>query len=202
MRSGSRSAAWSYGIPTTSGLTGPDRPARRRPARTFVGESGNPGIHRGHPGYPWYRIPLRTGYAEGAWAAAASSPTRQRQIVPSERLGFHCPTNQQSQSPMRSRRRHQITYGDGLPTEPRWARRTPNCQLFIHPSTFVEPADRRLSDRRSELLAHYGKNNGSHLADLKKMVQFIGSNAYTMNLRPLEYTPASRVARQENRQSP
>ena len=82
-----------------------------------------------------------------------------------------------------------ITYGmgaDGITL----GSSTPNCQLYINPTTFVNPPTGDYPVVGLTYLMFYGQNNGKrHGGDEGKMVNYIGSNNYKNILAPLEYTP-------------
>jgi ABC-type phosphate transport system substrate-binding protein len=180
-----RSAAWTYGIPTTAGnWTGPT--GSQASGSTFTGESGNPGVIEGIQGIIGTAYPYATGYAEGAWAAAASDPSVTQACLQSGTV-FACPTNKQSIVNALSKATT-VTYGggaDGIPL----GSSTPHCQLYINPTTFVNPPSGDYPIVGLTYLLFYGKNNGSHLSDEKAMVNFVGTSSYKSILSPLEYTP-------------
>ena len=100
--------------------------------------------------YPGYRLPIRDGYAEGAWAAAASNPSIQQSCLLSGTT-FVCPTNKNAIVNALAKAT-KITYGGGADGNPLGSS-TPKCQLYIAPTTFVDPPPGDLSDRRPDLLA-------------------------------------------------
>jgi len=189
--SSKRSAAWTFGVPTTAGnWTGPT--GAQTSGSTFTGESGNPGVIEGIQGILGTGYPYATGYAEGAWAAAASNPSIQQSCLLSGTT-FVCPTNKNAIVNALAKAT-KITYGEGADGNPLGSS-TPKCQLYIAPTTFVNPPAGDYPIVGLTYLLMYGQNNGSHLSDLTKMVRYIGTPSYKNILSPLEYTslPAKTV---------
>lgn len=180
-----RSAAWTFGVPTTSGnWTGPT--GAQTSGSTFTGESGNPGIIEGIQGLLGTGYPYATGYAEGAWAQAASSPTVQQSCLQTGSK-VACPTNKATIIGALANATT-ISYGmgaDGITL----GSSTPWCQLEINPTTFVDPPAGDYPIVGLTYLLMYGQHNGArHYKDLANMVRFIGSTKYKNELEPLEYT--------------
>jgi ABC-type phosphate transport system substrate-binding protein len=188
--SSGRSAAWTAGLPGISSLlwTGPT--GTQPSGSTFTGESGNPGIIEGIQGLLGSGYPYATGYAEGAWANAASNPSLGQAAVQSGGT-FVSPTNPLAVSKSLAKATH-IKYGvgaDGISL----GSPNPHCQLYIPPATFVNPPAGAYPIVGLSYWLFYGKNqtrNGSnHFTDLKNLITYLDSPAWNNALPGLEYAP-------------
>ncbi len=195
-QSGSRSANWTYGLPTISGLNWTGPTGLQSSGSTFLGASGNPGILECIQGLTCpsgTAYPYGTGYAEGAWAAAATSPTVQQAALLSGST-FVSPTNQLAvANALAKANGSSIEFGMGSDGTSLGSS-TPNCQLYIPPSAFVKAPSGDYPIVGLSYWLFYGKNqerSGStnHYADEKGLIQYLDSNAANSLLPGIEYTP-------------
>lgn len=177
-----RDASWTYGVNQT--WPGPGSPGH--PNSNFIGESGNPGVVAGIQADEW-----GTGYAEGAWVAAAPAggfgTLEQSSLLDTSSTTFVNPTNKTAVANA-LKNAHTITYGmgsDGLSL----GSSTPWCQLYIDPSQFVNPPKAAYPIVGLSYWLFYGKNNSVHVTDKKKLIRFVASTTANGLLGPLEYTP-------------
>jgi hypothetical protein len=160
----------------------------------FAGASGNPGLLQciqgltcGTAGFPY-----GTGYAEGAWAAAATSPSVDQAALLSNGT-FVSPTNQAAVAEaLKGASGGQIQPGvgsDGLSL----GSSSPHCQLYIPPSAFVNPPTGAYPIVGLSYFLFYGKNQtragSNHFADLKSLIVYLDSSAWNTALPALEYSP-------------
>jgi hypothetical protein len=160
----------------------------------FSGASGNPGILQciqggtcGTSGFPY-----GTGYAEGAWAAAAGSPTVSQAALLNGKK-FESPTNVKAVAEaLKTATGDKIVYGEGADGISLGSS-TPNCQLYIPPSAFVNPPNGAYPMVGLSYWLFYGKNQmragSNHFTDLKNAIAYLDSKAWSNALSALEYTP-------------
>lgn len=171
-----RSAAWTFGVNST--WPGPGSSADPNPR--FFGESGNPGVLDGI-----VSDPFGTGYAEGAWAAAAG--VAQASVLDTSNKVFVSPTSKTAVASALSNATT-ITYGGGSDGNPLGST-TPYCQLYINPTHFVTPPAKAYPIVGLSYWLFYGQNNGIHVAEKKDLVYYISGTKANSLLAPLEYTP-------------
>ncbi|MBV9262672.1 MAG: hypothetical protein JO324_00005, partial [Candidatus Eremiobacteraeota bacterium] len=152
----------------------------------FIGESGNPGVVAAIQGDEW-----GTGYAEGAWVAAAGAggfgTLEQASLLDTANKTFVNPTNKSAVA-IALRNAKTITYGmgsDGISL----GSSAPWCQLYIDPSQFVKPPAQAYPIVGLSYWLFYGNNNGVHVPDKIKLIKFIASKKANNLLGPLEYSP-------------
>jgi phosphate transport system substrate-binding protein len=178
--SASRSAAWTFGVNQL--WPGPS-------TGRFIGESGNPGVLAGIQGDEY-----GTGYVEGAYAASASPGTygaiKQAWLLNQVSNKFIDPANAAADAKSLSAvKGSSITFGEGSDFLSLGSS-TPNCQLFINPSVFVNPTSAKgYPIVGLSYWLFYGKNQGVHLQDKTTLVKFIASAAANSVLGHYEYTP-------------
>jgi ABC-type phosphate transport system substrate-binding protein len=192
--SSGRSAAWTFAPVNLNSLawTGPN--GTQTSGSVFSGASGNPGILSciqggtcGTAGFPY-----GTGYAEGAWAAAATSPSVGQAALLSGTT-FVSPTNQNAVAQaLKKASAAKIQFGQGADGVSLGSS-TPNCQLYIPPAAFVDPPTGAYPIVGLSYFLFYGKDQtrsgSNHFTDLKALIQYVDSNAWNNALPSLEYTP-------------
>jgi ABC-type phosphate transport system substrate-binding protein len=174
-----RDASWTYGVNST--WPGPG--STNFPNSRFHGESGNPGVIGAIQADPF-----GTGYAEGAWAAAAG--ISQASLLDSSGKHFISPTNPKAVA-IALKKATKIAYGQGSDGNPLGST-TPWCQLYISPTEFVNPPKGAYPIVGLSYWLFYGQNNGVHVSDKKTLIQFIASTQANTLLGPLEYTPLAK----------
>ncbi len=180
----SRSAAWSFGVNQL--WPGPN--GKQASGSTFVGASGNPGVVAGIQG-----TPFGTGYAEGAWAAAASAPKVAQSMLQDSAYSsaFVSPTNTGSVAAALAKVvAGNITYGGGSDGNPLGGT-TPYCQLYLNPNLWQLPPKGAYPVVGVSYLLFYGNNQGVHVTDKVKLVKFMVSKSATTIIKGLEYAPTS-----------
>jgi ABC-type phosphate transport system substrate-binding protein len=183
---GGRSAAWTFAPVSfsTDAWTGPS--GSQTSGSDFIGASGNPGILTGIQSGTG--SPYATGYAEGAWAAAAFSPkVEQASLLDTGNSVFVSPTNGMAVAGALKNAKV-ITYDQGV-DEKSLGSPDPKCVLFLDPSQFVTPPVKDYPIVGTSYWLFYTKGNGSHTSDLTGLVNYITSTAANGLLGPLEYTP-------------
>ncbi|MGA9272829.1 MAG: substrate-binding domain-containing protein [Candidatus Cybelea sp.] len=173
---GTRNAAWTFGV----NMLWPGPGSSSDPNPRFFGENGDPGILSGIQTDSW-----GTGYAVGAWAKAAG--IAQASLLDTSNAVFVSPTNQTAVANALKNAKT-ITFGEGSDGVSLGSS-TPWCQLYINPSEFVKPPAKAYPIVGITYWLFYGKNNGVHLADKKKLIKYITSTAPNGYLPALEYTP-------------
>lgn len=173
-----RNAAWTFGV----NQTWPGPGSSGDPNSRFHGESGNPGVIAGIVGDPF-----GTGYAEGAWAAAAG--VSQACLLDTSGKTFVCPTNKTAVANALKKATN-IDFGFGSDGNSLGST-TPGCQLYIPPTEFVNPPAGAYPVVGLSYWLFYGNNNGIHLAAKKALINYEVSSAANALLGPLEYTPLS-----------
>ncbi|HEY1866793.1 MAG TPA: substrate-binding domain-containing protein [Candidatus Cybelea sp.] len=171
-----RDASWTFGV--NQAWPGPG--SSGDPNVRFFGESGNPGVIGGIQSDPW-----GTGYAEGAWAAAAA--IAQASVLDTGNHVYVSPTNKLAVEKGLAGATT-ISYGEGSDLLPMGST-TPWCQLFINPSEFATPPHGAYPIVGLTYWLFYGTNHGQHTANKKKLINFMISNKGQALLGPLEYTP-------------
>jgi ABC-type phosphate transport system substrate-binding protein len=183
--SGSRSAAWTYGV--SSSWPGPGSGSHADP--NFIGETGDPGVLAGIQS-----TPFGTGYVEGAYVAAANPKVGQVALQNGQKgkkAIFVDPTNKAKLDKAFAKvTASNISYGGGSDGNPLGSS-TPWCQLYIPASFYVSPPKGSYPIVDISYLLFYGQNNGVHLADKTKLIKFLESSAANKIINKLEYTPLS-----------
>jgi ABC-type phosphate transport system substrate-binding protein len=175
-----RDASWQFGV----NMLWPGPGSAGDPNSRFTGESGNPGVISGIESNPW-----GTGYAEGAWAAAAG--IAQSCVLDTANKTFVCPTDKTAVAKALSNA-HTIDYGGGSDGNPLGST-TPWCQLYISPTEFVNPPAGAYPIVGLSYWLFYGNNNGIHVSQKKALITYLTSSAANSLLGPLEYTPLSKT---------
>jgi ABC-type phosphate transport system substrate-binding protein len=175
-QSGSRTAAWPYGV----NMLWPGPGSASNPNPRFFGESGNPGVIDGIQSDPY-----GTGYVEGAWAKAAG--VAQASLLDTSGKVFVSPTSASAVA-MALKKAKAIHFGEGSDGNSLGSS-TPWCQLYIDPSEFVNPPAKAYPIVGLSYWLFYGNNNGVHVPDKKTLINYIASKAANKLLSPLEYTP-------------
>lgn len=158
----------------------------------FVGETENPGIIEAIQGLIGSYYPYATGYAVGAWAAAATSPSVQQAALLSGST-FASPTNANAVAQgLKKATPATIEYGIGSDGN-RLDSSNPKCQFYIPPSAFVDPPAGAYPIVGLSYFLFYGKNQtrdgAGHCTDLKNLIAFIDSSTANNDLPSLEYSP-------------
>jgi ABC-type phosphate transport system substrate-binding protein len=183
--SGSRSAAWTFGVNST--WPGPGSSGDPNPR--FLGESGNPGVLAAIQS-----TPFGTGYVEGAYAKSANPHVGQALLQSGFRHGhalFADPTNKAAVAgALKKVTASSITYGEGSDEVP-LGTSTPWCVLYIDPKNFVKPPVKTYPIVGLSYWLFYGQNNGVHVPDKKVLINFLASSAANSIVNKLEYTPLS-----------
>ena len=190
----SRSAAWTFPPVSISALAWTGPTGTQTSGSVFSGASGNPGILQciqggscGTAGFPY-----GTGYAEGAWAAAATSPSVGQAALQSGST-FVSPTNPNAVAAgLKGATAGKIKHGEGADGVSLGSS-SPRCQLYIPPSAFVNPPTGAYPIVGLSYFLFYGKNQmragSSHFTDLKSLIVYLDSSAWNKALPGLEYTP-------------
>lgn len=177
-----RDAGWTYGV----NQTWPGPGSSGHPNPNFIGESGNPGVVAAIQGDEW-----GTGYAEGAWVAAAGAGSfgalEQSSLLDTANKVFVNPTNKTA---VANALRNATVITDGMGSDGiSLGSSTPWCQLYIDPSEFVRPPNGAYPIVGLSYWLFYGNNNAVHVPDKIKLVKFITSRKANNLLGPLEYSP-------------
>lgn len=185
-----RSAAWPYSIPNPANAVWNGPSGNQTSGSDFIGASGNPGVITGIQSGSG--SPYTTGYAEGAWAAAAESPTVQQAALLSGST-FVSPTNPNAVAQgLAKATASKIVYGEGSDGVSMGSS-TPNCQLYIPPSAFVNPPAGAYPIIGLSYFMFYGKDQSragsNHYTDLAALIKYIDSAAWNNALPGLEYSP-------------
>jgi ABC-type phosphate transport system substrate-binding protein len=187
-----RSAAWTYGVTslTTLAWTGPT--GTQNSGSTFTGETGDPGIIEAVQGIIGTGYPYATGYAEGAWTAAASSPNVGQAALQNGPT-FVSPTNPNAvANALKKANAGSILYGEGGDGNSLGSS-TPWCQLYIPPSAYVNPPTGAYPIVGLGYFLFYGKNqsrgSSNHYTDLKNLIVDLDSTYWNNALPNLEYSP-------------
>ncbi|HEX3369508.1 MAG TPA: substrate-binding domain-containing protein, partial [Candidatus Cybelea sp.] len=187
---GGRSAAWTFAPVNLNSLAWTGPTGAQSSGSTFIGASGNPGIISGIQSGTG--SPYATGYAEGAWANAATAPALGQAALLSGTT-FVSPTNPNAVAEgLAKAAASKIQYGmgsDGVSL----GSSTPNCQLYIPPSVFVNPPTVAYPIIGLSYFMFYGKDQmrsgSNHFSDLKGLIQYLDSTAWNNALPNLEYSP-------------
>lgn len=182
--SGSRSAAWGFGVNST--WPGPGSSGFPNP--NFIGEAGAPLILAGVQATPY-----STGYLEGSYAKAANPKVGQAWLqngyTKKKGAVFVNPVLKASiTKAFANVNASSIVYGGGSDGNPLNST-TPWCQLYIPPTAFVTPPAKSYPIVAINYLLFYGNNNGIHLPDKKTLINFVESSAANTLEAKLEYTP-------------
>ena len=180
-QSAGRSAAWGRGTNTT--WVGPT-------TGNFKGASGNPGVLSS--------IQITkgaTGYVEGAYAARSGRPTVSQALLLNNAKNFSDPTVAANVTTSLSGvTSSAITFGgatDGINLGTVGDTRT-DCILYVDPSHFANPTESTAYPIVGiSYLMFYGKNNGVHVPDKKKLIDFVASSAGNTITSSFEYAPIS-----------
>ncbi len=180
-QSAGRNAAWGHGTNTT--WVGPT-------TANFKGASGNPGVLNG--------IQLTkgaTGYVEGAYAARSSRPVVSQALLLNASSKFVDPTVAANvAAALGNVSNASITFGgatDGINLGTVGDTRT-DCIIYVDPSHFANPSTGNAYPIVGiSYLLFYGKNNNVHIADKKKLINFVASPAGNAITASFEYAPIS-----------
>ncbi|HEY4434484.1 MAG TPA: substrate-binding domain-containing protein [Candidatus Cybelea sp.] len=187
-----RSAAWPYGIPSPSNSLWSGPTGAQTSGSTFVGANGNPAVIETIQGYAGSGYPYATGYALGAWAAAASNPPVQQAALLSGST-FVSPTDAGADvQALAKATASKLQYGVGSDGNSLGSS-TPTCQFYIAPSVFVDPPAGAYPIVGLSYFLFYGKDQtragSNHYTDLKNLIAFIDSETVNAELPNLEYSP-------------
>jgi phosphate transport system substrate-binding protein len=181
----SRSAAWTHSFGQSwTALGAPN--GLQNSGGTFVGENGNPGVLASIQS-----TPFATGYVEGAWAKSANPKVAQALLQDDAQTTFVDPTNKTAVTlALKKVTKKNISFGmgsDGISL----GSSAPWCQLYIDPSNWNYPhqAAGAYPIVGVTYLLFYGNNNGVHVSDKTKLVNFITSSAAGTVLKKIEYIP-------------
>jgi ABC-type phosphate transport system substrate-binding protein len=185
-----RSAAWTAGVPSPSDAVWTGPTGSQTSGSDFLSASGNPGIIAGIQSGTG--SPYATGYAEGAWAAAATSPAIAQAAVLSGTT-FVSPTNANAVAEALAKATAgKIAYGGGSDGNPLNSTNT-GCELYIPPTAFDDPPSGAYPIVGLSYFLFYNQNQtrdgSNHYADLANLIQYLDSNAWNNILPTLEYTP-------------
>jgi ABC-type phosphate transport system substrate-binding protein len=190
----SRSAGWTFPQVSLTALAWTGPTGTQTSGSVFSGASGNPGVLQciqggtcGTAGFPY-----GTGYAEGAWAAAATSPSVGQAALLNGKK-FVSPTNVKAVAEaLKTATGNKIEFGEGADGISLGSS-TPNCQLYIPPSAFVNPPSGAYPIVGLSYWLFYGKDQtragSNHFTDLKNAIVYLDSKAWDNALPGLEYTP-------------
>jgi ABC-type phosphate transport system substrate-binding protein len=184
-----RSAAWTFG----ANQQWPGPTGKQGSGSDFIGASGNPGVLAGIQS-----TAFATGYAEGAWAAAASGPKVAQSLLQDTQFGktFVDPTDKTAVAAALAKvLSKNITYGGGSDGNSLQSK-TPWCQLYLDPSLWQLPPKGAYPIVGVSYLLFYGENQGVHVTDKAKLVKFIVSGKADAIVKGLEYAPTSKSVHQ------
>ncbi len=170
-----RNAAWTVG--TSQSWLG-------KTTGNFIGESGNPGVLAAIQGQRY-----GTGYVEGAYARSASVPKISQAWLQNSQGNFVDPTVAKNvNTAINKLSIGDVTFGggsDGL----QLATSRKTCVLYINPKHFANPdAKGAYPIVGVSYLLFYGNNNGVHVADKLKLINYIESAPANALVGGLEYT--------------
>jgi phosphate transport system substrate-binding protein len=179
-QSPSRNAAWTFGV--SQSWVGPGSATDPKP--NFIGENGNPGVLAAIQG-----TPFGLGYVEGAYARAATHPTISQAWLQNSQGKFIDPTVAKNVAlALRQVNPSDVTYGggsDGITL----ATSRPTCVLYIDPKHFSNPPETNAYPIVGvSYLLFYGNNNGVHVPDKLKLINYLTSSAANTLVSGLEYT--------------
>jgi len=186
--SSSRSAAWSYGVNST--WPGPG--SANFPNANFIGEAGDPGILAAIQATPY-----GTGYIASQYTKFANPKVLEAWF----QNGF---TNKKHTKPafvnpgnalalaasFKSLNASSITYGEGSDLNP-LGTTSPWCILFINPSNYVTPPAKAWPVVDVTYMLFYGQNNGVHVSDKTKLINFLESKSARTIVNKLRYAVLS-----------
>jgi ABC-type phosphate transport system substrate-binding protein len=181
------SAAWPYGVNNV--WPGPGSSGNPNPQ--FIGENGSPGIVAAIEADQ-----NGTGYVEGAYAKAGAPTIAQAMLQNGSANGvpvFVDPTNKPAVvNALKNLTSASITYGEGSDGVQIGTTR-PECVLYVDPSHFVLPPPKSYPIVAITYLLFYSQNNGVHVADKKKLINFIVTAKANKIVNGFEYAslPAS-----------
>lgn len=182
------SADWTFG-PANKNWPGPG--SSGHPNAHFIGESGNPGVLAAIQ-----TTNYSTGYVEGAYAAGAS-PAVSQAILQSSASGgkpiWSDPTlKKDTNAALSILTGSSITKGEGSDGVP-LVTSAPQCVLYINPAIFTNPVGNGAPTYAYPINAvsymlFYGNNNGVHLTNKLKLINYMtGTSARSIETK-LEYT--------------
>jgi phosphate transport system substrate-binding protein len=179
-----RNAAWTYGASST--WPGPG--SSNHPNPHFIAASGNPGVLAGVQAKVF-----NTGYVEGAFARAATHPAVYQAWLQNSQGYFSDPTVAKNVAVALSKvQLNDVTFGMGADLLP-LATSRPECVFFVNPSVYDNPPEAHAYPLVGlSYLMFYGNNNGVHVADKVKLINYIMSPAGNTVLGNLEYTPIAK----------
>jgi ABC-type phosphate transport system substrate-binding protein len=187
-----RSAAWPFGVTTLTALAWTGPTGAQTSGSTFTGETGDPGIIEAVQGLIGTGYPYATAYAEGAWAAAASSPSLGQAALQNGST-FVSPEDPNAvANALKKANAASIAYGEGGDGNP-LSSSTPWCQLYIPPSAYTNPPTGAYPIVGLGYFLFYGKDqtrsSSSHFTDLKNLIVDLDSTHWNNALPNLEYSP-------------
>jgi phosphate transport system substrate-binding protein len=170
-----RNAAWTHG--TSQNWLG-------NTTGNFVGESGNPGVLNAIQ-----FAPFSTGYVEGAYARAANHPSIGQAWLQNSQGKFIDPTvPAHVETALKLVQRNAVSYGEGSDGIQLHTNR-PECIFYIDPKHFANPLEANAYPIVGvSYLMFYGNNNGVHVADKLKLINYITSSAANTLVGGIEYT--------------
>ena len=183
--SSSRSAAWSYGVNST--WPGPG--STNFPNAHFIGEPGDPGILSAIQATPYgtgYIASQYTKFANPkvyeAWFQNGFAKKKPQFVNPNNALALA--------ASFKSLTGSSITYGEGSDLNP-LGTSAPWCILFINPSNYVTPPAKAWPVVDVTYLLFYGQNNGVHVSDKTKLINFLESKSARTIVNKLRYAVLS-----------
>lgn len=186
---GGRSAAWTFGV--NSAWEGPGSSGDPNP--NFAGEVGDPGIIASIQATAY-----STGYVTGGYVKSASPKVGQAWLQNGAKKGhpiFVNPANRTTLVKAFAKvGASSIEYGMGNDGNPLGSS-TPWCQLFIPTNDYVSPPKASYPIVGISYLLFYGQNNGVHLSDKQKLINYLESTQANKVIDKLEYIPLSKSIR-------
>jgi ABC-type phosphate transport system substrate-binding protein len=182
-QSAGHSAAWTFGVNST--WPGPGSSAHPNP--NFIGEQGNPGVLASIQ-----TTAFSTGYVEGAYAKSVGLGQAHLQNGFANGAPiFVDPQNRTAVvNALKKVTSANITYGEGSDEVPLGTSR-PDCILYVDPSHFVTPPVKTYPIVGFSYWLFYGNNNGVHVSDKKKLINFLVSAKASTITNKLEYASLS-----------
>lgn len=180
------SAAWTFGVGNT--WAGPGSSGDPNP--NYIGEQGDPGILAAIQA-----TPFGTGYLGGAIVKAATNPKLGQAILQNGVRGgapvWVDPSVRSSLvKSFKKVAASNIQYGGGSDGNPLGSS-APWCQLYIPATAYVNPPKGAYPIVAVSYLLFYGNNNGVHVSDKEKLINFLFSKKATNITNKLEFVPLS-----------
>jgi phosphate transport system substrate-binding protein len=145
----------------------------------FIGENGNPGVIA-----EIQATNNATGYAEGAYVPLATSPSLMQSTLLNNSNAWIAPTNTTAVNAAVA----SMTPTMGGAPDGTLSTTRPDCIFYIDPGTFANPtASNAYPIVGVSYLLAYPFGNGTHFSNVKKLLNYVASNAAGLLLAKQEY---------------